>query len=154
MTPPLAPISVSVKAAVVRDGRILLLSYDDDSGFHYNLPGGKVREGECLRDAVRRKVAQETGLRVEPDRLLFAVEYVPHAWEGQFGNLQKVQFNFLATPLDHAEPRLCQPRDPHQVGIEWVPVSDLPNRYLLPRITSRLIDALDGHQHDALVDRW
>jgi hypothetical protein len=49
-------ISVSVKAAVVRDGHVLLLSYDDDSGFHYNLPGGKAQHvpDQSLATAGRR----------------------------------------------------------------------------------------------------
>jgi 8-oxo-dGTP diphosphatase len=89
MTAPLPRISVSVKAAVLHEGHILLLSYEDHSGFHYNLPGGKAREGEGLRQAVYRKVLQETGLDVVVDRLLLVTEYVPAAWDYEFGTVQK-----------------------------------------------------------------
>ncbi|MFI6782610.1 NUDIX domain-containing protein [Micromonospora sp. NPDC050276] len=152
---PLLPqISVSVKAAVLRDDHVLLLSYDDASGFHYNLPGGKAREGECLRDAVRRKVAEETGLRVRTDRLLFVVEYVPEVWRGEFGDVQKVQFNFLAEPLDDTAPRMSDPADPDQIGFEWVPMTSLASKQLLPRVVPQLLDALGGDRSDCLVDRW
>lgn len=152
--PPLPQISVSVKAAVLRDDHVLLLSYDDASGFHYNLPGGKARQGECLRDAVHRKVAEETGLRVRARRLLFVVEYVPQAWQGEFGDVQKVQFNFLAEPLDDAVPRLPDPPDADQVGFEWAPVDALASKYLLPRVVPQLIEALGRDRGDCLVDRW
>lgn len=152
-------ISVSAKAAVVRrrngGEEVLLISYDDHAGFHYNLPGGKAREGEGLRDTVRRRVAAETGLLVEPDRLLFVVEYVPAVYGGEFGGVQKVQFNFLAHPVDErAEPVMSDPPDADQVGFEWVPLDQLGTKYLLPRITDRLLDALSAERPDALVDRW
>lgn len=152
--PPLPRISVSVKAAVIRDSDVLLLSYDDAMGFHYNLPGGKAREGECLRDAVHRKVAEETGLRVRARRLLFVVEYVPEAWQGEFGDVQKVQFNFLAEPLDDVAPRMPDPPDADHVGFEWVPVTALASKYLLPRVAPQLLDALGQDRSDCLVDRW
>ncbi|MBC8091181.1 MAG: NUDIX domain-containing protein [Pseudonocardia sp.] len=152
-------ISVSVKAAVVRevsDGpEVLLVSYDDEAGFHYNLPGGKAREGEQLRDAVRRKVAQETGLVVDPTRLLFVVEYVPSVYGGEFGDQHKIQFNFLALPADPvAQPLLPDPPEPDQVGFEWVRLAELGGKYLLPRITDFLIEALTSPGLDGLVDRW
>lgn len=154
LTAPLPRISVSVKAAVIREGAVLLLSYDDHSGFHYNLPGGKARTGEDLRHAVSRKVRLETGLEVVARRLLCVVEYVPAAWEGEFGDVQKVQFNFLAEPLDGSEPRMPDPPDPIQVGFEWLPLDRLADVYLLPRINQHLLAALRGELSDPFVDRW
>ncbi|MGA5795410.1 NUDIX domain-containing protein [Streptomyces cellulosae] len=154
LTPELPRISVSVKAAIVRDGAVLLLSYDDEAGFHYNLPGGKAQVGEDLRQAVNRKVAQETGLQVVARRLLCVVEYVPESWQGEFGDVQKVQFNFLAEQVDDAEPRMPEPPDPIQVGFEWVPLDRLGDVYLLPRINRPLSAALSGELADPFVDRW
>jgi 8-oxo-dGTP diphosphatase len=154
LTPELPRISVSVKAAVVRHGAVLLLSYEDESGFHYNLPGGRARTGENLRQAVRRKVKQETGLKVTAGRLLCVVEYVPDTWQGQFGDLQKVQFNFLAEQHDDSEPRFPDDPDPIQVGYEWVPLDRLEAVHLLPRINQSLLTALRGELSDPFVDRW
>ncbi|MFD5443677.1 MULTISPECIES: NUDIX domain-containing protein [Streptomyces] len=154
---PLPRISVSVKAAIVHQDRILLMSYDDHSGFHYNLPGGKAKVGEPLRDAVVRKVKEETGLRVRTSRLLFVVEYVPEQYADEFGTVHKTQHNFLAELLDEdTEPRKSDPPDPIQVGFEWVPLADLGEKYLLPRVNQQLLQAMAGDpaDRDVLVDRW
>ncbi len=147
-------ISVSVKAAILHDDQVLLLSYNDHSGFHYNLPGGKAQEAESLRDAVHRKVGQETGLDVAVDRLLLVTEYVPAAWDNEFGTVQKTQFTFLARPLGDTAPRFPDPPDPIQVGFEWTPISKLTEVFLLPRINEPLVAALHGRLRDPLIDRW
>ncbi|HCT80738.1 MAG TPA: NUDIX hydrolase [Micromonosporaceae bacterium] len=152
---PLPQISVSVKAAVVRGEDVLLLSYNDEGGFHYNLPGGKARKGESLREAVSRKVRQETGLQVTAGRLMFVVEYVPHIWCGEFGEVHKVQFNFMAAMLDPTqEARMPDVPDPIQVGFEWFPLTKLPEAPLLPRVTQQLISAINQPITDPFVGRW
>ncbi len=150
----LPSISVSVKAAIVRDGRILLLSYDDHAGFHYNLPGGKAREGEGLRDAVKRKVLEETGFVVQADRLLCVVQYVPEKWNNEFGIVQKIQSTFLATIISGDDPQLSDPIDPFQVGFEWLPLENLGEVYLLPRVGDQIIKALEGKLQDPFLDKW
>ncbi|WP_034088328.1 NUDIX domain-containing protein [Streptacidiphilus albus] len=151
---PLPEISVSVKAAVLHEDQVLLLSYEDHSGFHYNLPGGKAQEGEGLRDAVHRKVLQETGLEVTLDRLLLVTEYVPAAWNDEFGTVQKTQYTFLARPLGDTTPRFPEPPDPDQVGFEWTSLVKLGQVFLLPRINAPLLAALDGTLRNPFIDKW
>lgn len=57
-------------AAVIRDqaGRVLLIRRGDGRG--WSLPGGFVEPGERIADAVVREVREETGLEVEPTRLV------------------------------------------------------------------------------------
>ena len=149
------PISVSVKAAVVADDRILLVRYDDDYGPHFNLPGGKVRVGESLRAAAVRKVKEETGYDVLPTKVLLVVEYVPEVWADEFGTRQKVQFQ-MGCRLEPAiqTPAVPPIEDLTFRGIEWVQVSRLPEIRLLPRIGARLLHALTAGAPDPLVDRW
>jgi ADP-ribose pyrophosphatase YjhB (NUDIX family) len=61
-----------VSVAVLHDGRFLLVRRGrEPSKGLYAFPGGRVQEGESDEDAVRRELAEETGLaldRVEPLR--------------------------------------------------------------------------------------
>jgi len=60
--------SVSVAAVVVDDtGRALLIRRRDNG--HWEPPGGVLELGEEIVDGLRREVAEETGLHVEPSAL-------------------------------------------------------------------------------------
>jgi 8-oxo-dGTP pyrophosphatase MutT (NUDIX family) len=56
-------------AAVIFDGGRVLMQRRDDTG-RWGLPGGGVEPGESVRAAVVREVREETGLDVEPLRLI------------------------------------------------------------------------------------
>ncbi|HVX92074.1 MAG TPA: NUDIX hydrolase [Xanthobacteraceae bacterium] len=58
---------LAVSAAIVRDGRVLVVqrARPPASGV-YTLPGGVVEAGESLREALVREVREETGLAIEP----------------------------------------------------------------------------------------
>jgi len=57
-------------AAIVRDeaGRVLLIRRGDGRG--WSLPGGLMEPGECVAEAIVREVWEETGLEVEPLRIV------------------------------------------------------------------------------------
>jgi ADP-ribose pyrophosphatase YjhB (NUDIX family) len=63
--------------AIITDdtGRLLLIQrgHEPEAG-RWSLPGGRVRPGESDPQAVVREVHEETGLWVEPGRLVGAVE--------------------------------------------------------------------------------
>jgi 8-oxo-dGTP diphosphatase len=62
--------------AIVYDqaGRLLLIQRGHEPGLGlWSLPGGRVEPGETDHQAVRREVAEETGLSVRPGRLVGTV---------------------------------------------------------------------------------
>lgn len=148
-------ISVSVKAIIQKENKIFLMKYCDEVGPHFNLPGGKVRVGESLRDAVKRKVTEETGAYVDVERLLFVVEYVPAHWDNEFGNQQKVQFQFLCKLRKDSFPTMLNPPDLNQISTEWVDIDKLEDVFLLPRIQKKIIQSLeDSSKLDRLEYDW
>jgi ADP-ribose pyrophosphatase YjhB (NUDIX family) len=66
-----------VTGVVIEDGRILLLNQDADGGRSWSLPGGKLEDGETLAVALVRELKEETGLDVEPGRLLYVCDHLP-----------------------------------------------------------------------------
>src|SRR5664279_973428 len=60
------PEVAAVGAIAVRDGALLLIRRRrSPSRGSWSLPGGRVEPGETAEDALRREVAEETGLVVE-----------------------------------------------------------------------------------------
>ena len=54
-------LPVSVKGVLVRRGRVLVLRNDRGE---WELPGGRLDDGETPEEALRREISEETGLRV------------------------------------------------------------------------------------------
>lgn len=58
---------LAVSAAVIRDGRVLIVRRGGSFGRGiYTLPGGVVEAGETLTEAAIREVFEETQVRIEP----------------------------------------------------------------------------------------
>ncbi|HPV08256.1 MAG TPA: NUDIX domain-containing protein [Aggregatilineales bacterium] len=143
---------IRASAAIVRDGKILLVEYDDDlNGYHFNLPGGGVKPGESVLAAVRREVREETAAEVDVGPLLLAWEFRPDWTDTNLPNIHVIGLVFRCALRDGSEPRLPPPPDLYQTGVRWVPLSDLPGVPLLPHIAGQLIEALES---PVLFDRF
>ena len=72
------PLDLAAHAVIAdRRGRLLLLRRPAASEYNperWEFPGGRIERGEGVRDALVREVREETGLAVEPGRLLGAGE--------------------------------------------------------------------------------
>lgn len=62
--PPEALYNIGVKAAIIRNGQMLLLcvTRKDNSGVYWDLPGGRIIDGESPEETLRREVTEETGI--------------------------------------------------------------------------------------------
>ena len=67
---------VKVRAVILHDGKLVVSRERRRGAEHVLLPGGRVQDGESITDALIREVAEETGLDVVPDRLLYIAEVV------------------------------------------------------------------------------
>ena len=86
-----------------RDRGVLLALRDvDPCRGTWNLPGGTVRFGERLVDAVTRVAADELGVSVRVGPLVGYIEYPSHYENGLDS---PVGLAFRAQPLDQAQPR-------------------------------------------------
>jgi ADP-ribose pyrophosphatase YjhB (NUDIX family) len=114
-------VKVRVTGVMVEEERILVLR--QRAGLRtYSLPGGTLEEGETLAEALIREMREETGLEVEPGRLLYLCDYLPdsetHVVHVTFevrrtgGVLGDVKPGADATPI---------------LGVEFVNIADLPS---------------------------
>lgn len=108
---------VRVTGVVIEDGQILLLNQDTDSGRSFSLPGGKLEDGETLAGALVREMKEETGLDVEPGRLLYVCDHLP---------AKVVHMTFEARRTGGTIGDITAGADTTPIrGVEFVPVSKL-----------------------------
>lgn len=136
------PVRVGANAVVVEDGRLLAVRFDDETGVHYNLPGGGVGADERVREALRREVREETTAGVEVGELLFVHEYYPGGDE-QYGPVHKLTLFFDCGLLPASTPTLPAEPDPNQVGVEWLPLETVGEVPLLPDLGEEWHTAVD-----------
>ena len=103
-------------AVIVRDGCVLMVRERSagpagprDGQEYWTLPGGGIEAGETAEEAVRREVAEETGLRALEIRYLLDMPY-PSGMTAVF-----------AVRVAPGEPRPAA-GDGCAVGVDWVPL--------------------------------
>lgn len=93
---------------------------------HWTAPGGKLQAGEDPEQAIRREVAEETGLAVKRLQLrLIASEIGPEHYNW-------LLFFFRAEPViaDVDVTLLSGSRESDEGELDWLPIAELPRRRL------------------------
>ncbi len=115
-----------IVVGIVRRGDQLLLVKNQADGERavWSLPGGVIEAGETLADALKREIAEETGLSVET----FELAYVTENFIEQF------DAHSLVTYFECTIRGELLPNDPDRevVDSQWVPIEQLGD-YLLNR---------------------
>lgn len=130
---------VGVNAVILRDDHILLVEFGAGWKRHFNLPGGGIEPGESVVAGLQREVREETSAAIMVGSLLLVTEYFPPQAHYQDGHLHKLGLVFRCHLHPGSEPHLPANPDPHQVAVQWVPLHDLSNQPLLPKIADQLL---------------
>ena len=128
-------IRTAARALMICDDKILLVKMKDYRGVFYILPGGGQRAGETLREAVERECSEETGCTIKAGKLAYVREYIGrnHTFSKahrRFHQLEAV-FHCEITCMDDFG-KGCE-HDKKQVGLTWIPLSEIPNTELYPK---------------------
>lgn len=126
---------VGVRAAVVRDGAVLVNHYRAGGRDFYDLPGGGQEHGETQDDALRRECAEEIGARVRVYGIACVYELLadraPRTGEPipLFHQINVVRW----CGLEPGEtPGLGPVPDGNQVGTAWLPIAELDRHEVQP----------------------
>lgn len=129
-------IRTAARALIILDKKVLAIKMRDRTGVFYILPGGGQRHGETLREGLRRECLEEIGTEVQVGELLYVREYIGrnHEFRSAHHAFHQVE-NVFACELP--DPQGIGPGTEHdkkQIGVEWIPLADLPNRRFLPEV--------------------
>jgi 8-oxo-dGTP diphosphatase len=129
---------LGVGAIIVRDGKVLLARRGNPPlKGEWSIPGGLVELGETSRQAIVREVREETGLEVEPTKLVEVFERILRDHES------RVEYHYVL--IDY----LCRiisgnARAASDVDeICWASVSDLENMSVAPETCVVIRKALE-----------
>ena len=128
----------SAKALIIRDGKMAAIKIRDAGEEWFIMPGGGQEPEETLPEAVCREVAEELGIEVACQDLLFIVEGV----HGE--SFHRVDLVFACEYIG-AIPDANLHSDTNQVGIEWLEISALISQPLYPsRLRRQIMNYYEG----------
>ncbi len=135
----------SGKAIIFRNGKMLVTKIKDQDDVFYIMPGGGQESGETLEEAVKREVAEEFGLQVEPKSLEFVIEGVT----GEA--FHRVDLVFLCEYIKEI-PNAEITGDYNQIGFEWLPIDNLVNEPLYPsRLRKQIMNLFNGKETEVYL---
>lgn len=113
----LSPIRPTVRAVILREGR-LLVQVKRRSGIpdYLTLPGGAQEPGETMPDCIARECHEEVGAKVAIGRLLHLAEVFKPK---ESGIRHQVEAFFACEVPPGYEPRLGPKPDRSQIGTIW-----------------------------------
>src|ERR1700730_853495 len=127
-------------SAIVADkeGRILLQRRSDNG--RWALPGGVMDIGESIAQAIAREVQEETGLTVEPERIVGVYTDPGHVFAYNDGEVRQ-QFSIcFACRIVGGELRPST----ESTEVRFFPVADIDGLNVHPSIRLRIEDYLKG----------
>ena len=127
-------IRTAARALIIIDQKVLAIKMCDRTGIFYILPGGGQRHGETLHQGLERECLEEIGTKVDIEELLYVREYIGknHEFHKSHRAFHQVENVFRCSIPDPDGIGPGTEQDKKQVGVEWIPLEDLPKRRFLP----------------------
>ena len=140
-------LNIRVGAIIMKDDKFLMAG--NDRFDHLYSVGGRIRFGETAEEAVVREVYEETGVKMEIDRLGFVHEcFFPGDTEFKKGNIvHEISFFFYMKVPEDFEP-VCYSftEDGNQEFLKWITV-DEPQKYFPEFFRTELLEPSDVVKH-------
>ncbi|MEI3615041.1 NUDIX domain-containing protein, partial [Pseudogracilibacillus sp. SO30301A] len=105
-------------------------------GYYYILPGGGQEHGENLHQTLKRECIEEINVDVEIGNLIFIREYIGknHEHSAFDSGVHQIEYMFLCKVKQGSkEIRNGIVPDEGQIGVEWLPLSELLSCRLYPQ---------------------
>lgn len=131
-----------VRVVIIAEGQILLQQTSVGSQ-KWSLPGGGVEKHENDKAAAVREVAEEVGLVIESDQLVYLGEDYRHETGGRFPRFTRVYLSVALSEIK--KPTITRPLE--ILEAKWFPLSDIPR--LSEETLATAIRLLHEHQNQS-----
>jgi len=135
--PAWTPATISIIAAVVHNGKVLVVNEKSKKKNGYKFVTGYVDEGETMEEAVIREVKEETGLDVVVKGLIG----VRHLNRFKYGN-HDISFAFLATPKTDNVDTVPDMEEIEKVS--WITIEEFKQHPPVFALHDKLIECLES----------
>ena len=118
-------LNIRTGAIIMKDGKILMVG-NDRNDYLYSV-GGRIKFGETAEEAIVREVFEETGVKMEVDRLGFVHEYYFYGdAPSNFGKLiYEISFFFyMKVPDDFSPVSESFTEDNSREFLRWISLDD------------------------------
>jgi 8-oxo-dGTP diphosphatase len=132
-------IRVANKALIIRDDHLLVTVNEADGTSFFMCPGGGQEHGEDSVAGLRRECREEIGCDVVVGDFAFLRDYVAgdHEFAALDGWFHQREAFFFCTLAAGEEPGLATVPDAWQTGVTWLPLADLTDQPLWPKVVAR-----------------
>lgn len=135
-------IRTASRALLIQDNHVLAIKYKEEDSVFYALPGGGQETGESLHKNLQRECQEELGIDVKIGELIFVRE-----WIEKVRNVHQIEFIFECSPYMKIESVKSEIPDGNQIGIEWLPLTDIMNYHIYSlEMREQLQKLMHGHQ--------
>ena len=123
-------LNIRVGAIIMRDGKILMVG-NDRADYLYSV-GGRIKFGETAEEAVVREVLEETGVKMEVDRLGFVHEnyFYGDAPSNQGKLIYEISlFFYMKMPQEFTPVSVSFTEDNSKEYIRWISLDENVKMY-------------------------
>ncbi|MHA1239060.1 MAG: NUDIX hydrolase [Candidatus Odinarchaeia archaeon] len=124
---------VAVGAVIIRNGKVLLVKRrTQPKKGAWSIPGGLVKLGETVEEALKREILEETGLRVSVEKIAGVFDYIERDESG------RIRYHYVIIDFfcNVSEGKLSPSSDAQEA--KWISLNEIEGLYLTD-MTRRLI---------------
>ncbi len=135
----------SIKAIIIKDGKLLVESCDYGRGRFCKLPGGGHKWGETMCEAVIRECKEELCLDVTPIRLVLARDYIAknHIQHIDTDCFHQAELMFECAVKDFTPLACGSEPDGDGQQIKWIALDELADNDFYPKAILPYLKKLD-----------